>query len=205
MIAESLEPSELPAGQKVDATDVKRAAEISAFEVAESAPAAPQVKRGRGRPKKIKAESARPSVSAAASSEIPSVETQVDYSKMCAAALKLPFDVAATRTRVEKIRVTDEEISEPAQLASVLVNIYMPALANQDPRTVVAWSFAASLGMLVYSKFLIFKSVKAQPETPAGDTATSEKKPDDQPAGPVLKPDSISADEAFRARPSAFN
>lgn len=197
--------AEIKPDDSAEVVDLKKAVNQSSFEIAEAQTAAATPKRGRGRPKKIKTEATGPSVGAAdqMTGAAQSVETpSVDYSKITGAILKLPFDVAATRTRVEKIRATDEEIHEPALLASELVNIYMPALATQDPKSILVWSFAASMGMLVYSKFLIFKAEKPTSENPVSENSNPSPNSVSE-TGPTLRDDSISADAAFRSR-SAF-
>jgi hypothetical protein len=151
-------------------------------------------KRGRGRPRKIKPEASSSGVrhpSDAPGAAPQSVEApQLNLTPILQQALKLPFDIAAAKFKCADICLTDEEAAAPAQIAEQLLNAYMPDVINQDPKVVLVWSFAFSIGMLSYSKFQAYQvSAKIELEAQAKRVAenNNEKKESQPDADPFRR------------------
>jgi hypothetical protein len=137
-------------------------------------------KRGRGRPRKVRPEQASSSMSQPVGSAEPSASLpqapQIDITPILRDGVKLPFEIAAGKLKDAEIRLRDDEAQGPAEIANQLLNVYMPDLQNQDPKKVLAWSFAISMGMLVVRKTQIHQANKAKnKEEPDSDVENPEQ------------------------------
>jgi hypothetical protein len=118
---------------------------------------------------------------------MPAAAPEVDIKPILKTALQVPFSIWATKTNVKELELSDEEAEGPAQCANQLVNLYMPDLQKQDPKKVLAWSFALSMGMIVAQKMQILATKKEQMAV-QNSQSTIKQAPHNSPVSPVAGP-----------------
>jgi hypothetical protein len=169
---------ELPNIEQTKNFDLENAIKKSSAEINAAQNAEP--KRPRGRPRKIKPEAATPSMDSAAPG-IPSMEAtaQMDITPLFSQIIKMPFEIAATKTKCELIKLDESEAKDPAALANQLFQAYAPdLLGDQDPKRLMLVSFGLSVGMLALTKARIYADWKTDhtvitKTTESGSTETT--------------------------------
>lgn len=81
---------------------------------------------------------------------------------MLEGVIKFPFDIAASRTGCEKLRVTEEEAKPTVQALDQFLRFYMPDLNQADPKLVAAFTLISSASLLGYAKFQVYSDWKAE-------------------------------------------
>ena len=185
-----------------EVVELKKAVEKSKKNIAEAQNAG--IKRGRGRPRKLKPGEASPSVAqpqsgeAIASASMPAPMPQTDLTPIMREGIKLPFAIMAGNLECEEIALTDEEAQTPAELANHLVNLYLPELHNQDPKKIIAWSFAAAVFMLVTKKTALYQAKKKESKAEATPDSAPQTNAELGDSAPVIPANGRAAAELFR-------
>lgn len=153
-------------------------------------------KRGRGRPRKTPPAGSSVSPQGANqgaapdSASVPTAPPEMNLKPVLKEAIKAPFEVAAIRTGIPELRVTDEEADAPASCADQLVNLYLPTIAQQDPKTVMLYSFLFLMVTLGGQKYLIYSQKIAEKSQKQNSPAP----PPSEPTSPLPGPSSEGGD-----------
>lgn len=120
-----------------------------------------QVKRPRGRPKKVSNSAASDSLNpfgdlsgaaAPAASQVATDWKPVDMTPMIKQGLKTPFKLWASKTGCKALELKDDEADTPAFYANELFNYYAPKMETMDPGRTALVMFAVSMFMLYGEK-----------------------------------------------------
>ena len=111
-------------------------------------------------------------------SSTPSMEASEDLPTasmimpMLEGVIKFPFDLAASRTGCEKLKVTEEEAKPTVIALDQFLRYYMPDMSEADPKLVAAFTLISSVSLLGYAKYQTYadwaeeQEAKKRAETP---------------------------------------
>lgn len=190
---------------KTATIDLDRAIATSAAEISDSQ-TAKKSKRGRGRPpthgrysQKPSGEDAPPVAPAAAGADpIAPAGPTVEMKPVFRQLMKMPFDIAAAKYHCPELALTDDEVNDPTELAQAMMDAYAPQLMASDPKRVLAFAFAFSVGMLALKKAGVYRAHQATLTAKASTAAPAVNAPAAAPPAPAIPFPAVNAGQQMR-------
>jgi hypothetical protein len=177
----------LSAGSQNEDQAIKLASFDTALEASSSdlkKETAAQVKRPRGRPRKVKTDVAPPvsdSISSAGAPETPAEFPPMDFKPMLKQGLGMPFKMWSIKSQCPKLELEDKDLEAPCEYANQILNYYAPKMDSMDPGKTATVMFCISMLMLVAEKNAVLSEYRTAITTTADSSETEQKKP---PMGP---------------------
>ena len=209
-----MENTILPNGAAGAVTDLSRVVQESKKEIEAQKPNPNEKKRGRGRPPGSGRKGRRPMHVANevhhGQAEQETIESEVAYSPsplvpMISLGVDMPFNIWAEQTGCEKLKLDRNENQALTLALDHVVNLWMPATQNIDPKWKAVITFSISGGMIFLTKKQILNQhLKEKQEKwdqehrKSGGASVTEIKPDAK-----IDPSKVSGDPIFSGPPTA--